>query len=59
MKKFFESGAAFMVVALIMVFVGFLPGNSGVLVGAGGFWLIMAIVTHSKYKKNQVKNRSE
>ena len=53
MKKFFESGAAFMVTALICFVAGALSGNVAVFSGVGAFWLVMAIVVRSKNAKKQ------
>jgi succinate-acetate transporter protein len=51
MQKFFKSGAAFMVVALICLAAGLKPGNGAAFIGLGAFWLIMAIVVRSKNAK--------
>jgi succinate-acetate transporter protein len=67
MKKFFQSGVAFMVVALLCFAAGVLCFAAGVLsekgagftsVGAvftsvGALWLVMAIVVRAKNTKRQ------
>jgi hypothetical protein len=42
MRKFFESGLAFMLVALVWIAVGLLSGRPG-LGALGVFWLVLAI----------------
>lgn len=67
MKKFFQSGVAFMVVALLCLVAGVLCVASGVLsekgtvftvVGAvftsmGAFWLVIAIIMRAKNTEKQ------
>jgi len=52
MKKFFQSGGAFMLVALLCIAAGLLSGNRGV-VAAGAFWLIVAIAVRARSTKKQ------
>jgi hypothetical protein len=42
MRKFFESGLAFMLVALVWIAVGLLAGRPG-LGALGVFWIVLAI----------------
>lgn len=51
MKKFVQSGGAFMVVALLCIASGLIAENGGVFIGVGVFWLCMAIIVRGKYKK--------
>jgi succinate-acetate transporter protein len=51
MQKFFQSGGAFMVVALICLAAGLKSEHGAVFLSLGGFWLIMAIVVRSKNAK--------
>jgi len=53
MKKFFQSGGAFMLVAVLCIGAAFLGDNKGALVGIGSFWLIMAIIVRGSYAKKQ------
>jgi len=53
MKKFFQSGGAFMVVALLCFAAGVLSDNGAVFTGVGAFWLVMAIVVRAKNTKKQ------
>ncbi len=54
MRKHFESGLAFMIVAMLSIGAGLLLVTSGArgnglgFLSAGGFWLIIAIVARSK-----------
>jgi hypothetical protein len=52
-KKFFESGGAFMVVAMICIATGLISENGVVFTAAGVFWLIMAIIAKGKYAKKK------
>jgi len=52
MRKFFESGLAFMLVALVWIAVGLLSGRQG-LGALGGFWLILAIAVRARNTKKQ------
>ena len=47
MKKFFQSGGAFMVVALLCFAASALSKHGAVF--AGAFWVVMAIVVRAKY----------
>ncbi len=51
MKKFFQSGGAFMVVALLSIGSGLISENGVFFISAGAFWFIMAIIVRSKYAK--------
>jgi hypothetical protein len=48
MKKFFHSGAAFMVVALLCLAVGFIEEDKALFTIIGAFWLIMVIIVRSR-----------
>ncbi len=52
MRKFFESGLAFILVALVWIAVGLLSGRPGM--GAlGVFWLVLAIAVRARSTKKQ------
>ncbi len=51
MKRFVQSGGAFMLVALLCIASGLISENGAVFIGVGAFWLIMAIIVRSKYAK--------
>jgi hypothetical protein len=51
MKRFFQSGGAFMLVALICIGAALLSEYNGVFAGIGVFWLIMAMIVRGKYTK--------
>jgi hypothetical protein len=51
MQKFFQSGGAFMIVALLCMVVGFISKSGAVFTGIGVFWLIMAIIVRARYAK--------
>jgi hypothetical protein len=51
MKRFFQSGGAFMVVALLCIASGIIAENGAVFMGVGVFWLIMAIVVRGAHAK--------
>jgi|GEM_PF-1343976 len=53
MKKFVQSGGAFMLVALLCIGAALLSDHKGALVGIGAFWLIMAIIVRGNYAKKQ------
>ncbi len=59
MRKFFESGWAFMIVALICYASGFITKNSLALGSVGSFWLVMAIIVRSKYSKKQAGQKTD
>jgi succinate-acetate transporter protein len=52
MRKFFESGLAFMLVALVSIAVGLLSGRP-VLGAFGVFWLVLAIAVRARSTKKQ------
>jgi hypothetical protein len=52
MRKFFESGLAFMLVALVWVGVGLLSARPG-LGALGVFWLVLAIAVRARSTKKQ------
>lgn len=52
MRKFFESGLAFMLVALVWIAVGLLSGRPG-LGALGVFWLVLAIAVRARSTKKQ------
>jgi len=51
MRKFFGSGGAFMVVALLSFGTGLIAENGATFVALGGFWLILAIVVRARNAK--------
>lgn len=51
MQKFFQSGAAFMVVALLCLAAGFVSNYQTLFISVGAFWLIMAIIVRARYAK--------
>ena len=51
MQKFFRSGAAFLVVAMLCLVAGLTSKSGRVFTSVGMFWLIMAIVVRGKYAK--------
>lgn len=53
MKKFFQSGGAFMLVALLCIAAGLLSGSRGVG-AAGAFWLIVAIAVRARSSKKRL-----
>jgi hypothetical protein len=56
MRKFFESGAGFIVVALICIASGLinLKAGRGILfIAIGGFWLVMAMIVRARTAKKQ------
>jgi hypothetical protein len=59
MKKFFESGVAFMVVALISYVAAMRAENGSVFMGLGAFWLIMAIIVRSRNAKKSAKEQNK
>jgi hypothetical protein len=52
MRRFFESGLAFMLVALVWIAVGLLSGRPG-LGALGVFWLVLAIAVRARSTKRQ------
>jgi hypothetical protein len=53
MRKFFESGGAFMAVALLCFAAGLIAENGGVFIGVGAFWLVMAVIVRGRSTKKQ------
>jgi len=53
MKKFFQSGGAFMLVALLCIGASLLSENRGALLGAGALFLVIAIAVRARYPKRQ------
>jgi hypothetical protein len=51
MQKFYQSGVAFMMVALLCTAAGLISNNEAVFIGVGAFWLIMAIIVRARYAK--------
>jgi succinate-acetate transporter protein len=51
MQRFFRSGGAFMVVALLCIAAGLISENKAVFLSVGAFWLIMAIIIRAKNAK--------
>ena len=51
MQKFFRSGAAFMVVALLSIAAGLISERKTVFLSAGAVWFIMAIFVRAKNAK--------
>jgi hypothetical protein len=51
MQKFFKSGAAFMMVALLCIAAGFISKSEVVFTIVGAFWLIMATIVRARYAK--------
>ena len=56
MRKFFESGLGFMVVALLCFAAGVLAENGAVFISVGAFWLVFAIIVRSKYAKKDTSD---
>jgi len=56
MRKFFESGGLFMVVALICAVAGVLSENGTVFISLGAFWMIMAVIVRSRNAKKAAGN---
>ena len=52
MRKFFESGLAFILVALVSIAVGLLSGRPG-LGALGGLWLVIAVAVRARSTKKQ------
>ena len=53
MQRFFRSGGAFMVVALLCLAAGLMSENGTIFISVGAFWLIMAIIVRGKNAKRQ------
>ena len=56
MKKFFESGVAFMVVAVLCLVAGVIAENGATFIGVGAFWMVMAIIVRSKRTRRPPKD---
>ncbi|MFZ1946996.1 MAG: hypothetical protein WAW06_05570 [bacterium] len=52
MRKFFESGLAFMLLALVTIGVGLLSGRPG-LGAVGVLWIVLAIAVRARSTKKQ------
>lgn len=52
MKRFFRSGAFFMVVALLCFAAGVIAENGHIFLGIGVVWLVIAIVTRARYAES-------
>ena len=52
MRKFFESGLAFMLLALVTIAVGLLSGRPS-LGAFGALWLVLAIAVRARSTKKQ------
>lgn len=52
MRKFFESGLIFMLIALVWIAVGLLSGRPG-LGAFGVLWLVLAIAVRARSSKKQ------
>ena len=48
MRKFFNSGLAFVLVGLLCLAAGFLSQHSTVFISVGLLWIILAIVVRNK-----------
>lgn len=59
MRKFVESGAAFLIVALLCFVAGVVAENGTAFIGIGGFWVIMAVIVRSKNAKDKSAGRDE
>ena len=53
MKTFFQSGMAFLVIALLCFAAAAISEKALVFVGVSAFWLVMAIVVRAKNAKKQ------
>ena len=53
MKKFFQSGGAFMMIALLFFGAALLSDNAGPLGVVGAFWLVMGIAMRAKNARKQ------
>lgn len=57
MRRLFESGVGFMIVALLCFVTAIVSEEArGVFVGAGAFWLIMAVIVRSKHGKERSRD---
>ena len=53
MRKLVDSGAVFLIVALICFVAGVTAEKGAVFIGIGVFWMIMAIIVRSKNAKGK------
>ena len=53
MRKLVDSGAVFLIVALICFVAGVAAEKSAAFIGIGGFWVIMAVIVRSKNAKGK------
>lgn len=51
MKKFFQSGMAFLVISLLFFVTAAVTDKAAVFICLGSFWMIMGIVARAKYSK--------
>ncbi len=51
MKKFFESGGFFMIVALICVVAGVVSEKGNIFISLGAFWMIVAVIVRARNAK--------
>ena len=51
MRKLFDSGVAFIIVAILCYFAGILAGNGTLFKAIGGFWLVLGIIVMAKNAK--------
>ena len=51
MRKFFDSGLAFIAVAVICFAAGMISESNGTFVALGAFWLIVAIIVKGRNAK--------
>ncbi len=58
MRTFFQSGGAFIVVALLCVVVGFISRSETVFTSIGAVWLMLAIIVRAKYTKKTPEDKS-
>ena len=58
MQKFFQSGLAFIAVALLCVAVGFISKNGTVFTSIGGVWLMLAIIVIVRNAKHPSEDKS-
>jgi hypothetical protein len=57
-KKFFQSGGAFIVVALLCIVAGLISQNASLFTVIGAFWLIVAVITRTNYAKKPTEDKS-
>lgn len=60
MRRFFESGWGFMLVAVLCFTAAVASQNGALFISLGGFWILMAIVVRSKRAtKKTEKSKNE